>query len=262
VYLLYVDESGDDGLRGSKHLILTGAALFEGQWMNIHNDIQALLARYSTGLALPFSEIHCSAIRAGKGEFSRIPKAQRLQLVLDAGQLCAGLLPSELRAFSVIIDKAYWRANNPGAGKNDLYLYAFEDLTSRFDLFLRRRFSSGNPSKGMVIVDPSKSPLSNALKQSYKEFRVNGNRWSRIRNLIETLLFLPSHESPGVQVADVASYAVWRQAEMADASLALQCKDVFDREPLTSELNPGKWHGIKYVGSDPAVIARIRAVWP
>lgn len=230
--------------------------------MSVHRDIQALLARYSTGLATPFSEIHCSAIRAGKGEFSKIPKVQRLQMIQDAGLLCARFLPSELRAFSVIIDKAYWRANNPGAGKNDLYLYAFEDLTSRFDLFLRRRYANGSPSKGMVIIDPSKSTLSNALKQSYAEFRLNGNRWDRIRNLIETLLFLPSHESPGVQLADIVSYAVWRHAEIGDSSLALQCKDVFDREPLTNEINPGKWHGIKYVGSDQIVNARIHSVWP
>lgn len=101
-----------------------------------------------------------------------------------------------------------------------------------------------------------------ALKQSYHAIRSNGNRWSRIKNLIETLLFLPSHESPRVQLADVASYAVWRAVEYADDSLARGCKDIFDREPLNSAINPGKWHGIKYIGNDSAVIDRIRAIWP
>ena len=176
--------------------------------------------------------------------------------------ICAGLLPSELRCFTVIIDKRYWWALNPAAGKNDLYLYGFEDLTSRFDLFLRRRYSDGFPSKGMVIVDPSKTSLSNALKQNYLQFQSGGNRWARIRNLIETLLFLPSHESPGIQIADVASYAAWRLAEMGDFSLVQTVKDIFDREPLGSTVNPGKWHGVKYIGNDPVIASRIHSVWP
>ena len=72
---------------------------------------------------------------------------------------------------------------------------------------------------------------------------------------------MPSHESPGVQLADIASYAVWRHVEMLGDSMALVCKDMFDREPLTGAINPGKWHGIKYIGNDHVVMSRIYSVW-
>jgi hypothetical protein len=46
VYICYVDESGDPGVRGSSHLLLGAATLFEGQWSYLRDDLEALIARY------------------------------------------------------------------------------------------------------------------------------------------------------------------------------------------------------------------------
>ena len=51
------------------------------------------------------------------------------------------LLSTELVMFSVIADKPDWFASNPGKSGDDLYAEMFEDLSSRFDLFLRRRYA-------------------------------------------------------------------------------------------------------------------------
>jgi hypothetical protein len=45
-YLLYVDESGDPGISGSSHLILAGAALFEGKWLPLEKDLRLLIDTY------------------------------------------------------------------------------------------------------------------------------------------------------------------------------------------------------------------------
>jgi hypothetical protein len=47
-----------------------------------------------------------------------------------------------------------------------------------------------------------------------------------------------------------------------DDSIPRQIAPIFDRESLASRINPGKWHGVKYLGSDVAIRARIAAVWP
>ena len=80
-------------------------------------------------------------------------------------------------------------------------------------------------------------------------------------NLVESVLFLASHESPGLQVADLCSYAVWRLVEHSDDSLGKPLRHCFDREPVTSHLKPGHWHGVRYYGSDPAVRARLHTLW-
>ena len=51
-------------------------------------------------------------------------------------------------------------------------------------------------------------------------------------NVVETAFFLDSHESPGLQMADPGGRT------------------------------PGKWHGVKVLGADAAVEARLRTVWP
>lgn len=129
------------------------------------------------------------------------------------------------------------------------------NLSSRFDLFLRRRYAEGSPSKGIIIADPHKESLSDALKRNQRIYQRHGHRWDILHNLVETVFFLGSNESPGLQLADLAAYAVWRLVTANDSSIATLIAPLFDREPMTSRRNPGKWHGVKFLGNDPTVRA-------
>ncbi len=260
MYLCYVDESGDPGPRGSSHLVLTGAALFEGKWMALRQQLEFLIAKYWPAVPRPH-EIHLAELRQGKGAFRSLTIPQRNQLESELCAIAAGLLSTELRVFTVIADKATWFARNPGKTGDDLYVELFEYLSSRFDLFLRRRNAEGAPSKGIVIADPHKTQLSKALQSHHAASQVYGNRWSFIYNLVETVFFLPSHESPGLQIADLFSYSVWRLVSAGDSKLAQPLADCFDREPQNSARNPGKWHGVKYIGANPVDQERISLVW-
>ena len=261
IYLLYVDESGDPGPTGSQFLILGAAAIFEGKWLALERDLRALIDRYFPAPPKP-SEIHLADLRKGRNEFRVLTAVQRSSLLNDFCQLALNLLATEFVMFSVIADKPHWFATHPGKGGDDLYAEMFEDLSSRFDLFLRRRHAEGASSKGIVIADPHKKALSDALRTNHQLYQRRGTRWDVLYNLIETVFFLASHESPGLQFADLASHAVWRLVTANDSSIASLVRDLFDREPLGSRINPGKWHGIKYLGNDPAMRARIAAVWP
>ena len=108
------------------------------------------------------------------------------------------MLAVELRMFSVIFDKTDWRVRNPGKTGDDLYLEAFEELVSRVDLFLRRCHAEGRPSKTIMIVDPHSSAMSMALKRALGSFQLAGTRWGNLYNVIESVMFLESHESPGL----------------------------------------------------------------
>ncbi len=261
MYLFYVDESGDPGLNGSRYLLLGGAALFEGQWAR-SKDLLDEVRVTCTPTAKPVPrELHFKDIRQGLDEYRGWSEAQRGAIIASACNVARGFLPSELRFFVAFADKAEWLGANPGLTGDDLYAVLFEELCSRFDLFLRRRYASGAPSKGMVIVDPHKEALSKALRANHAAQRVQGNRWSRVYNLIETLFFLDSHESPGLQLADLCAYGVWRLVNSADPTMVLQIRDVFDREPLGSEYNAGKWHGVKYLGRRPDMQSLIQQVW-
>lgn len=261
MYLLYVDESGDPGSAGSPFLILGAAAIFEGKWLPLEADLRALIDRYFPAPPKP-TEIHLADLRKGTKEFRSLTPARRSDLVNDFCGMARSLLSTELVMFAVVADKRYWFANNPGKTGDDLYAAMFEDLSSRFDLFLRRRHAEGAPSKGVIIADPHKPSLSVALKTNHRIFQRRGHRWAELYNLIETVFFLESHESPGLQFADLAAYALWRLVSANDSRIAGLIQPLFDREPLGSRINAGKWHGVKYLGNDSAMKARIAAVWP
>lgn len=262
MYLLYVDESGDPGPNGSRFLVLGAAALFEGKWLPIERELRLLVDKYFPAGGPRPKEIHLSELRKGKKDFRFLSPAQRNSLVSDFCQIATNLLSTELVMFSVIADKHDWFAKNPGKSGDDLYAEMFEDLSSRFDLFLRRRYAENAPSKGIIIADPHKASLSESLRTNQRIYQRRGHRWDVLYNLIETVFFVASDESPGIQFADLASHAIWRLISANDDSIARLIAPVFDREPLTSRINPGKWHGLKYLGSDPSIRMRINTIWP
>lgn len=123
-------------------------------------------------------------------------------------------------------------------------------------------YAQGAPSNGIIIADPHKPSLSDALKTNQRIYQRRGHRWDVLYNLIETIFFLDSDESPGLQFADLAAHALWRLVTANDDRIAKAIQALFDREPLTARRNPGKWHGIKYLGNDRALRARLASIWP
>ena len=260
MYLLYVDESGDPGPNGSDFLLLGAAALFEGKWLHVEHDTRGLIDQYFPSGPRP-AELHFALLRQGRREYRRLTRPQRDSLIRDFCSIVTNLLSNEIALFTVIADKAWWFANHPGQSGDDLYAELFEQLSSRFDLFLRRKHAEGSPNKGIIIADPHKPSLSDALKRNQQAFQRQGHRWGQLYNLIETVFFLDSSDSPGLQIADLCSYGTWRLITAGDDSIAQMIHSAFDREPLTSRINPGKWHGVTYLGADPLIDGRLKQVW-
>lgn len=202
VYLLYVDESGDTGAKGSELLILTGAALFEGKWRWIRGDLEKLLERFFPDATQRPRELHAAEIRKGRSEYSKLSQARRDELLRDACGLLTELKANEVCLFSIIVDKRWWFGHNPAKAGDDLYVEMFEDLVSRFDQFLRRRHIEAQTSKGLIVADPRHQAFCSALRRAMAQFHDKGTKWATLLNVVETVLFLESHESPGVQLAD------------------------------------------------------------
>ncbi len=194
--MLYVDESGDPGPLGSKFLLVAGAVLFEGRWAAVKSAIDELLAKHARGKTRQPKEVHLADLWQRKDDFRGWSIPERDSLIQEYCQIASSLLPEELRFFFAVADKDEWFSDNPGKTGEDLYAILFEDICSRFDLFLRRRYAEGAPHKGMIVADPHKPDLSNALKSNHLAFQRDGTRWGAVYNLIETVFFLPSDQSP------------------------------------------------------------------
>jgi hypothetical protein len=92
---------------------------------------------------------------------------------------------------------------------------AFEDLCSRFNIYLGRLQAQGDRQRGIIILDESTHETT--LQRMAREFRTLGTQWGVIRNLAETPLFVNSRASRLVQLADHVAYRVFRRYNAADA---------------------------------------------
>ena len=141
-------------------------------------------------------------LRRGKKEYRALSSDQRHAMIADYCQVVGQLLPTELRFFTVIADKKWWFARNPGKTGDDLYATLFEEISSRFDLFLAVAMPRG-PAKGIIVADSQKRDLTSAANNNHNIYQRHGTQWARVYNLIETVFFLNSCDSPGIQLADL-----------------------------------------------------------
>jgi len=149
MHLLYLDESGSASDPSQQFFVLAGVSVFEreGHWIEqeLNNVAErfAPLDRYSV-------ELHGSPMRSGNGQWRRHRKEDRLQAIKDA--LKAGVadrMGRNVRLFGAVIKKS------AAVGQDPVEL-AFEQLTNRFDLFLKLIYSKYNDAqRGLILLDKS-----------------------------------------------------------------------------------------------------------
>ena len=104
---------------------------------------------------------------------------------------------------------------------------AFEDLCSRFDLYLNRIYHETTVShKGIIVFD--KSAYEGSLQKLSMEFRQTGTRWRNIRNIREVPFFVDSRASRLIQFADHVAYAVFRRYNAGDLTYFNCIENRFD----------------------------------
>lgn len=198
MFILYLDESGAH--REASYFVLAGLAIFERESFWFAQDMDALQKRYLPTVSDP-AEFHVSPLRGEHAPepFHTLSKPERRELIDNVYQIIRnrrGVL------FGVAIEKAWLLTEDP-------YARAFEDLVSRFDLFLRRINSqSGDPEQRGILAVAESSYRDN-LQVLGERFRGGGTRWGQIRTLAEVPFFLPAKNTRLLQLADFAANAIY-----------------------------------------------------
>jgi len=236
MHILYVDESGDGGLApgSSRHLVLCGAAMHEGQWRRLTRQLDEIqTANFPTAGA--FLEFHASEMRTGSRCFRGLPRPARtsaIQRVYDVISHGMGLT-----LFAAVVDKPAFVAKYEG--RVDPYRGAFEGLSTMFDFFLKRKQKqSERVGRGIVVFDEARPSLSREIRRLLAEFQAGGTRWAALGCIIETAFFFDSRSSRLMQIADFAAYAVYRWYEHGDDTYLKRINNKFDRQG-------SKLHGLK-----------------
>jgi len=208
MYLLYVDESGSVTDSTQKYFVLSGIAVFERDPHWIEQDLDEIAERFNPDEP-ELIELHGSPMRAGKGKWRHIAKNDRETAISDA--LIIGVrqrFPQNVRLFASVLEKANF------AGQ-DITQVAFEQLSSRFDQYLRRMHLQGKTQRGLIIFD--KCATERRIQTLAREFKISGHSFGKTRNFAEVPVFVDSQASRLIQLADLVAYAIFRHYEYGDS---------------------------------------------
>lgn len=206
MHLLYVDESGSTADPKQMFFILAGVSIFETQGFWLSNELDKIAARFNP--ADPNSvELHGNPMYKGKKIWRQFKLAERTAAMKDALSVFASSHPGN-RIFVCAIRKSTMQLVDPVE-------FAFEQLSSRFDYYLKRLHKAGNPQRGIIIFD--KSTYEAAIQNLATDFKKIGHTWDVLRNLAEVPLFIDSKASRLTQLADLIAYAFFQHYENSDS---------------------------------------------
>lgn len=133
---MYVDESGDVGLKNSptKYFVLSAIVIHELRWRDTLRNLVSFrkMLRDQKGLKLR-DEIHCSEFINKPGDLIRIKRNDRLDII----KKCIDWLndQSDVNVFSVVINKEN--------RTDDIFELAWNTLIMRFENTIRHNNFSG-----------------------------------------------------------------------------------------------------------------------
>lgn len=234
MHVLYLDESGVHA--EASYFVLAGLAVFEREIYWYAQALDALQNKYFPGIVEPV-EFHASALRARTPEdapepFNSLTRAQLRQLLHDIYQIIRtrrGVL------FGTAIEKEWCTTEEP-------YERAFEDLASRFDLYLRR-LNAQRQEEERGIIAVAESSYRRNLEILGERFRGGSTRWGQIRTLADVPFFLPAKNTRLLQFADFCANAIYGRYNSGLTGDFDVIAPRFDREA-------GRIHGLAHLTTD------------
>ncbi len=222
MYLLYVDESGQSRAGGFDHFVMAGVAIRDEDCYPFARSIARLQRDHAPAHA--DLEIHATDVWAGRHEWARVPKAERLGLLdavfshLQTWQSGSGTRPVY---FAVAI-------HGPSFRGRDLLQMAHMELFKRFDSFVSRLHVSGDSHRSLVIAD--NSSYEKIVQKLVPEWKLKGTSIGRLHSLIEVPLFVDSKASRLVQVADCVAWATFNYYERGHVEYLQHLNGRFDAD--------------------------------
>lgn len=144
MHLLYLDESGSVTDPAQLYFVLAGVSVFERKTHWIEQKLNEIAAPFESGQP-HLVELHGSPMRSGRDGWKAYPLAQRLQAIKDALQVGVADQSKGVRLFGAVIKKSVLSGSDPVE-------HAFEQLSSRFDLFLKRLYAKhDDPQRGIML---------------------------------------------------------------------------------------------------------------
>ncbi len=206
MYVLYLDESGTHA--EASYFVLAGLAVFEREIYWYGQDLEDLQSQYFPNEVGPI-HFHASRLRVRRGShveppWDQLTNQQRIDLknrIYDVIRNRRGVL------FACAVEKEFAAKRN-----EDPYERAFEDIVSRFDLFMTRINAQSvqegrEEQRGMIVQ--AESNYQKTIGILALRLQRLGTRWGTLHNVTDIPLFAPAKDMRMLQYADFSANAVY-----------------------------------------------------
>lgn len=213
MYLMYVDESGDPGMKNSpsRYFILTGLVVHELNQQACFEQLIDFRRRMRDAFGLKLrQEIHAyDFVSRHPGELSTIKKNDRLSIIRFLARELSSM--RDLNIINVVVDKSVRPESY------DPFEHAWTVLIQRFENTISYRNFSGARNaddRGLIVADKGEDLKLTKLLRKMRRYNPIPNRsavGSGYRNLviskiIEDPIFRDSRDSYFIQVCDLAAF--------------------------------------------------------
>jgi hypothetical protein len=218
--------------------VLAGLAVFEREIYWMTEDVESIQEKYLPGLPEP-AEFHVARLRAPEDKvpppFNTLTKEQRRTMIGDIYQV---IRRHKAVVFGIAIEKK--------RTKEDPYERAFEELVSRFDLFLARKNAIAtaqgqDEQRGLIVV--AESSYRDQLEILGRNFRGGATRWRSVNHLADVPFFVPALNNRILQLADFVANAIYGRYNTGHTRDFDVIASKFDREG-------GRVHGMTHLCID------------
>lgn len=143
MYLLYLDESGNEKDANDRYFVLAGIALFERQTYYLSEQVEAIQNRYFPNHQ-PIT-FHLTEIRAKKGLWRKTPELVRQAVIEELIDVIVNVPNPGRLLYAAAVEKnaTLWSERAVEA--------ATEQICKRFDNFLTRSHHEGNTQRGLLV---------------------------------------------------------------------------------------------------------------
>lgn len=203
MYLAYMDESGNTGrtVDQSQPIHLIGCLLVEDVQVRPFEDALAVAASKHFGAAAmaPRFEFHGAHLLSGKGVFRGIPPAARIAAAKDI----IAAAQAHAAAFGYTgVDKLKSHANDHP------HRIAFQLMIENLQPWL-----AAKKSLGLIVADENQE-VGQDLIDDFALFKEQYTTWGykrvSVRNIIDSVHFVQSHNNRIMQACDVMTYLFMR----------------------------------------------------
>jgi hypothetical protein len=199
--LVYIDETGlnERGAGRQQYATLASIIITEDTVKPLRDSLRRIASQSLDVLPNDF-EFHAYDIWNGRGIWSALEPAARLDVLKSV----VGLLDEhDITVSHSTIDKPKLHARYGGRADSNVYLLALQFLLEKIDALSENK---------IIIADEAKEHELKAVRMlSDMQDWGSGEVPSRqLRTIIDSLHYVKSHQSPGVQMADTIAYILQR----------------------------------------------------